>query len=483
MTYAFTFDASSCSGCKACQEACKDKNQLPVDVLWRRVIEVSGGEWMQEGDAWKSSVFAYNLSLACNHCVHPKCAGVCPTDAYVIRADGIVCVDSSKCMGCGYCAWACPYGAPQYDPEKGTMTKCDFCFDSIDAGLPPSCVAACPLRVLNFVSLTPTPLPQGEGQGVRALWKIPANEHPFPLPHNSHTEPHLAIKPHWAMSLPLEKKISNREEIKPKKQKSETSLVVFTLLAQMAVGAFWAAQWMFNQLWNLVEFDAWLLRLLPYLIIGICLGMGGSFSFAHLGSKRNAWRAMTYLRKSWLSREILCVGLFGVGWLISIMPLAWQVLVVARTIASLLGIALVYSMAQVYHLQTMPSWNTWRTTTGFFITAILSGQLLMLNVLLYESQFTGINLSPVFIRWIGGITIALLASEAGFWLSGKENVNETASGIRVGLIATAIIGTGIMSIVPNHFGMWISLPIFLIMMVEEIIGRWSFYDALKGRIF
>ena len=53
-------------------------------------------------------------------------------------------------MGCGYCSWACPYGAPQYDTEQGIMTKCDFCYDYLDAGLPPSCVSACPLRVLDY---------------------------------------------------------------------------------------------------------------------------------------------------------------------------------------------------------------------------------------------------------------------------------------------------------------------------------------------
>ena len=95
MSYAFSFDAGACTGCKACQAACKDKNNLPVGVLWRRVIEVSGGSWVQNGAAWENNVFSYNLSMACNHCVHPKCAGVCPTNAYHVRADGIVILDSS----------------------------------------------------------------------------------------------------------------------------------------------------------------------------------------------------------------------------------------------------------------------------------------------------------------------------------------------------------------------------------------------------
>jgi anaerobic dimethyl sulfoxide reductase subunit B (iron-sulfur subunit) len=166
VTYAFTFDAAACSGCKACQVACKDKNDLPLGVNWRRVYEVSGGSWQHIGDAWVTDVFAYNLSIACNHCVHPKCAGVCPTDAYVQRDDGIVYIDESKCIGCGYCSWACPYAVPQYNPELGHMTKCNFCMDNINAGLPPACVAACPLRVLDYIALTPNPSPSGRGESV-----------------------------------------------------------------------------------------------------------------------------------------------------------------------------------------------------------------------------------------------------------------------------------------------------------------------------
>ena len=77
--YAFYFDASACSGCKACQVACKDRHGLEVGLLWRRVYEVTGGDWTRSGEAWVSSVFAYNVSLACNHCLEPICAEVCPT--------------------------------------------------------------------------------------------------------------------------------------------------------------------------------------------------------------------------------------------------------------------------------------------------------------------------------------------------------------------------------------------------------------------
>jgi len=473
MTYAFTFDSSACpAGCKICQQACKDKNQLPVGVMWRRVIEVSGSE------SWTNNIFAYNLSLACNHCVHPKCAGVCPADAYIVRADGIVCIDSAKCMGCGYCSWACPYSAPQYNPEKGQMTKCDFCFDNIDAGLPPACVAACPMKaVLGFAEIDDGRRTIDDSQWLE-LWKIPASQHPFPLPNNSRTEPHLALKPHVAMNNLLKQKISNRAEIKPKKQKSEISLIVFTLLVQMAVGGFLSVQWLFTPLWNLVEYDARLLRFFPYLMIGICLALGVLFSFAHLGAKRNAWMALNHLRKSWLSREILFVGLFGAGWLVSAAPLSWQVLTIARLITSLFGIALIYSMAQVYRLRVMVTWNTWRTPISFFITALLLGQLLTLNVLIVESQITGINL----FLFHGEIIIVALAAELWLTLSAKEKIHEMANRLRLGLIAAAMAGTGIMSVAPNLFGARIGLPIFLIVVIEEIIGRWLFYKALNEKI-
>ncbi len=116
--YAFYFDSSACSGCKACQVACKDKNGLETGILWRRVYEISGGDWLQVGDAWQSSVYAYNLSIACNHCEKPICMEVCPAGAIYKRADGIVLIETSQCLGCGYCSWACPYDAPQYDEEE-----------------------------------------------------------------------------------------------------------------------------------------------------------------------------------------------------------------------------------------------------------------------------------------------------------------------------------------------------------------------------
>lgn len=200
--YAFYFDARACSGCKACQVACKDKHDLPVGVLWRRVYEVCGGEWQQQGEAWITSAFAYNLSIACNHCARPICVEVCPAAAISQRPDGIVLIDEKRCIGCKYCSWACPYGAPQYDTGLGIMTKCTFCVDQIEAGLPPACVAACPMRVLDFGDLKELESRHGAGG------------HLFPLPAADLTEPALVVRPHKdALKATNRAEIANREEV------------------------------------------------------------------------------------------------------------------------------------------------------------------------------------------------------------------------------------------------------------------------------
>jgi len=187
--FAFFFDSSSCSGCKACQMACKDKNDLGPGILWRKVYEITGGGWRKEGEVWIPGVYAYNISLACNHCEDPACRRSCPTKAIVKGPDGVVVLNSRACIGCRYCEWSCPYGAPRYDGKMGVMGKCDFCFDLVEKGEKPACVAACPMRALDFGELEVLKEKYG---GTDAI---------FPLPRASQTGPSLLIKPHKSAGL------------------------------------------------------------------------------------------------------------------------------------------------------------------------------------------------------------------------------------------------------------------------------------------
>lgn len=179
----FYVDTSKCTGCKTCQLSCKDKNDLPVGVNWRRVYEFSGGSWVKQTNGnYSNSVFAYYTSIACNHCAEPACTKACPTGAMNKREkDGLVIVDEDVCVGCRYCEMACPYGAPQYSEEKKHMTKCDGCFERIDEGKQPICVESCPLRALEFGPIEALRLKYGDKADIA------------PLPDPSLTKPSLII--------------------------------------------------------------------------------------------------------------------------------------------------------------------------------------------------------------------------------------------------------------------------------------------------
>ena len=183
--FGFYFDASACMGCKTCQVACKDKNNLPLGIWWRRVRQYGSGTWVsQNGFPTPSNLFVYSMSWACNHCENPACVTVCPTGAMTKRADGIVVVNQDNCIGCRYCEWSCPYGAPQFDEAKGVMTKCNLCEDLLAKGENPACVDACPMRAIEF----------GDIAELRA--KYGALAQIDPLPTASITLPHVVITPH-----------------------------------------------------------------------------------------------------------------------------------------------------------------------------------------------------------------------------------------------------------------------------------------------
>ncbi|EIT7126721.1 dimethylsulfoxide reductase subunit B [Vibrio parahaemolyticus] len=181
----FFIDSSICSGCKACQVACKDKNQLEVGRRFRRVYEVAGGEFIETPNgAFKNDVYAYTLSISCNHCDDPVCVKNCPTQAMHKRAgDGIVRVDTDRCVGCGYCSWSCPYGAPQMNIEAGQMSKCDMCIDRLAEGKQPVCVESCPLHAIKFGKIRDLRAKYGNVNEVRGM------------PSANITNPNIVINP------------------------------------------------------------------------------------------------------------------------------------------------------------------------------------------------------------------------------------------------------------------------------------------------
>ena len=195
----FFTDTSVCIGCKACEVACKQWNDLPADGsdfrkggsydntnalganTWRHVrfvelADAGGGVtqeelpdlvgWAQERQdvpaAWgeggdPNRVFDVNdfsswvfMSDVCKHCTNAGCMDACPTGALIRSEYGTVVLQPDVCNGCGYCIPSCPFGVVARDPDDGRAAKCTLCYDRLEDGLEPACAKACPTDSIQF---------------------------------------------------------------------------------------------------------------------------------------------------------------------------------------------------------------------------------------------------------------------------------------------------------------------------------------------
>ncbi len=103
--YGFFIDSSRCTGCKTCELACKDYKDLTPEVSFRRIYEYAGGDWQEDNGVWHQNVFAYYLSISCNHCEDPACTKVCPSGAMHKREDGFVVVDEDGALAAATAIW------------------------------------------------------------------------------------------------------------------------------------------------------------------------------------------------------------------------------------------------------------------------------------------------------------------------------------------------------------------------------------------
>jgi Fe-S-cluster-containing dehydrogenase component len=160
--FVMVIDLSRCKSLKKCQTACNHMHQIHPDQNWIKVYA------MQDAD----HTAPYWQPTTCMHCDEPPCVKVCPVDATFKREDGIVLIDSDRCIGCRFCMAACPYSTRVFNwedpglskeiadkpyscetsvPQKtGTVGKCDFCPDMVRQGSLPHCVSACPNGVFMF---------------------------------------------------------------------------------------------------------------------------------------------------------------------------------------------------------------------------------------------------------------------------------------------------------------------------------------------
>ncbi len=394
--HGFFFNADNCIACHACEAACSEKNDNPAHIAFRSVGFVEGGTY--------PNYQRLNISMACNHCDDPVCLKGCPTRAYTKFAEyGAVLQDPDICFGCGYCTWVCPYNAPQLDPVKGQVSKCNMCVDRLEVGLKPACVSACLGKALDFGVIEN--IPEGRSQ---AKTEIPG----FPSPDITH--PNIRFQQTRSTQRDMVRVDStpvkyHREDgelgasgtfrpvLDPKHDfqrewnwakllgSHENAHIAFTLSVQAVMGAF-----------LMLSVGAWLgiapviefigsAAYLPTVCALIALMTFGLVKLnLHLGKPMRFYRGFNNWRLSPVSREIAGVSLFfaglaGYGFfsLFPGFPLA-DLLKPVATVAGLLGLSFGgYYMIKLYRIPARPFWNHWQTGTSFIGTGLGLGALFL----------------------------------------------------------------------------------------------------------
>ncbi len=484
--YRFHFDMGKCVGCKCCEVACAEQNNNPATVNWRKVGEVEGGEFPHTARLY--------VSMACNHCLEPSCLQGCPTDTYFKDpVTGAVRMNEDSCIGCGYCTWNCPYEAPQFNPERNIVTKCDFCHHRLVDGDAPACVNACPSGALEFEKFKVEDWSQDPSAGNAPAVpeaSITVSTTRFTVPEN------------------LGADLQRIDDYRLKPEKPHYSLVLMTVLTQLSVGGFLAL--FFSELLS-AAFS--LPPLLPgFLKTGPLAMLGAAFlalgtSVFHLGRPLFAFRALKMWKRSWLSREVLFFTLFSLlAALYSLLRFRESALPLALRfglgiLVALTGITGIYCSAKIYMVPARPSWNTPRTPIAFFATTLLLGPLATLFLFALRGMqpaFLTNGVSLVIKALVGIILIAGLV-QLGYILVGvfyllsreEHEMRGTAKLLtqwfrypflsRIGSLLLALVGLplALLGLLQPGAGIgstpfWIG--VFLILaFAGELLGRYLFF--------
>lgn len=446
--HGFYFNADNCIGCHACETACSEKNDNPAHIAFRSVGYVEGGTY--------PDYQRINISMACNHCDDPVCLKGCPTRAYTKFAEyGAVLQDPDICFGCGYCTWVCPYNAPQLDPVKGEVTKCNMCVDRLEVGLKPACVSACVGNALDF-GVTEN-IPENR---IEAKTDIPG------FPSTDITQPNIRFQQTRStqreMTRPdgmpvkyhkddqaghfkpeLDKKIGEAKQWNWHKllTSHESAHVIFTLSTQAVLGAFLLMSGgllLPDSALAALQIPGISLSLLAVMVPLISLGL---FKLnMHLGKPHRFYRGFNNLRWSPLSREIAGVSgfyTFLLGFALFALSKLWLdygiITLLKNTCAALAsasGLIGLYYMYRIYRIKARPFWDHWQTATAFTGNTLSLGSLLTGVVALPVLLINGESNTGLFVLLATLAALGLVMEGIGHLCHGRDMLrlgNEGAS--------------------------------------------------------
>ncbi|MCG8667842.1 MAG: dimethyl sulfoxide reductase anchor subunit [Pseudomonadales bacterium] len=451
--HGFFFTADNCIGCHACEAACSEKNENPAHIAFRSVGYVEGGSY--------PDYKRMNISMACNHCDNPVCLKGCPTKAYTKHAEyGAVLQDPETCFGCGYCTWVCPYNAPQLDPIQGQVSKCNMCVDRLEVGLKPACVSACLGNALDFGVVENIPENREQAKTSIPGFPNPDITHPNIRFQQTRTMPDemtrtdsMPVKYHkneeGSYSPVIDQKTGKQTFWNLSRLSSrENPLVLFTLSAQAAIGAFGIT--FLGSLFGVESLSSFSqssmyipLGALSFLLIGFALFM----STMHLGKPIRFYRGFNNWRYSPVSREGLGIAAFmgtlGAHLAFSLPNNAvvqdlflsitgtsfshWFNLEMLANIATVFGVLAIpsglvglYYMNRCYRIEARPFWNHWQVATSFFGNMLSLGSLIAGTVVITTLLALGESISSSLVVFGSAMLFGLLLEAVGLFFHNKD---------------------------------------------------------------
>jgi len=501
--HGFYFNADNCIGCHACESACSEKNDVPIHLAYRSVGFVEGGTY--------PDYQRLNISMACNHCDDPVCLTGCPTRAYTKFAEyGAVLQDPDICFGCGYCTWVCPYNAPQLDPVKGEVSKCNMCVDRLEVNLKPACVAACLGNALDFGVIEN--IPENRIQAKTEIPGFPTTDitHPnirFQQTHSTHREmtrtDAMPLKYHRddkeGKFKPVVDEKQGREKhwnLRKLLTSHESAHVIFTLCTQATVGAF-----LMLVAGPLLGMDALALLkntnvLLPLLIAMVVISTVGLFKLnMHLGKPHRFYRGFNNLRLSPVSREIAGVSLFYTG-LLGYALLALFDNAFIRFFANsfafvgvISGVIGLFYMYKLYRIPARPFWNHWQTGTAFLGSMLSLGALIIAAVSFFALPLAALETQALFQTLTFVMTAGLGLEAIGHIIHARDmqaSSNEGAASYyrqvtyygKAYLLRNVLLGFSLLLatvMAMSGFNSFVGLLLMLSMLASSAFGRSLFF--------
>jgi ferredoxin len=324
----------------------------------------------------------------------------CPALAYQRDAEnGIVVLSEAKCMGCKYCTWVCPYDAPKYNMQKGIVEKCTFCAHRLEESRDPACVALCPTAALSIGERSATTdlssvagfSNYGISPAISVIPLDPENTLPVMSPTEEVDQEMVSLLDNQAGSTRSKMNLRN-----------EWALLILSIISPFIVALYTS-----GFILDTVR------EILPFSILASLVSIG--LSTQHLGNKRNAYRAIFNIRRSWLSREIISFTLFVLLMILSFLNFINGT--IPGVITMFCGLLLLISMDRVY--QVIPKIQPSKLNSadvifsGLFWFGVLSANIYIMAVIGSLRIFLYLNQQKlqsiyVHIRLISGYIVPLM---------------------------------------------------------------------------